>query len=156
MNDSPERRELSFGTLDEAVSDAEQVAAGAVKTTGNYSFAEILRHLALSHDMATGKITAPRPPWFMRLFMPLMKNFILNRPLGPGFKLPPAMEEIFWPRTPIELEPALEYFKESVEHYKLKGPLKKHPMFGAISREQNDRLNCAHCALHLSFVHPAS
>ena len=53
MNTTPQRRELSFTTLDEAVADATRLASGTVRTTGNHSFGQILEHLARTHDMAT-------------------------------------------------------------------------------------------------------
>ncbi|MEM9367826.1 MAG: DUF1569 domain-containing protein [Planctomycetota bacterium] len=154
MSQAPERRELSFDNLDAAVADAERLSAGEVRTTGNHSFAEIMRHLALTHDMATGKLVAPRPPFYMRLLMPFLKGFILRGPVRPGFKLPRASEEFFWPDTEIDVASALQYLRESVDNYKRVGPLAIHPMFGKLSREQVDRLNASHCAMHLSFVHP--
>jgi len=48
------------------------------------------------------------------------------------------------------------HLKQSVENYKANGPLEVHPVFGRVSREQNLELNCGHCAMHLSFVHPVS
>ena len=152
MADGKERRELSFKSLDEAVADAERLMEGKVRTTGNHSFGQILEHLARTHDMATGRIVAPRPPWFMRMMMPLLKHMILNSPVKPGFKLPKAAEAFFWPDEPIDIRQAFTHLKESVEYYKTKGPLEVHPVFGKVTREQNDRLNCGHCAMHLSFV----
>ena len=73
-----------------------------------------------------------------------------------GFKLPQKAEAVFWPDQDFDVQEALTHFKESVEHYKSQGPLPKHPMFGKLTRKENDRLNCSHCALHLSFVHPDS
>ena len=156
MSNKPERRELSFKSMDEVVEDAERLAAGEVRTTGNHSFAEILKHLALSHDMATGKIDAPRPPWFMRLILPVMKNFILNSTPKPGFKLPKTAESFFWPGGDIDVQEALTHLKDSVENYNVNGPLEVHPMFGKATRDQIDRLNLGHCAMHLSFVHPVT
>lgn len=155
MADKPERRELQFNTLDEAVADAEQLAGGEVRTTGNHTFGQILKHLALSNDMTTGKIAGPKPPWFMRLIMPVMKNFILNGPVRPGFKLPKNAEDFFWPDEEFDVQEALNHLRESVENYSANGPLAVHPMFGKATREQIDRLTIAHCAMHLSFVHPA-
>ena len=154
MADTPERRELQFGTFDDVIADAEQLASGEVRTTGNHTFGQILKHLALSNDMTTGKIVGPKPPWFIRLIMPVMKNFILNGPIRPGFKLPPKAEGFFWPAGEVDVQEALTHLKESVEHYKANGPLEVHPMFGKASREQIDRLSIGHCAMHLSFVHP--
>ena len=155
MAESPERRALSFSSLEEAVAYAEKLAAGKVRTTGKHSFALILKHLAITHDMATGKIKAPRPPFLMRLLMPLLKGMILRGPVKPGIKLPRAAEEFFWPDQEVDIQDALAHLKQSVENYKRNGPLEVHPFFGKATREQLDRLNCGHCAMHLSFVHPA-
>ena len=156
MADKSERRELTFHSLDDAVADVEKLAAGEVRTTGNHAFAEILRHLSISNNVSTGRIEAPRPPFFIRLIMPLMKGFILNSPPRPGFKLPEKSENFFWPGGDIDLQDAVAEFKDSIEHYKANGPLEIHPMFGKATREQIDRLNIGHCAMHLSFVHPSA
>jgi hypothetical protein len=153
MADKPERRELTFHSLEDAVADAERLASGEVRTTGKHIFAQILKHLALTHDMATGKIVGPRPPFFMRLMMPLMKGMILKGPVKPGFKLPTAAESFFWPGGNTDVNEALTDLKESVKNYNTNGPLPVHPVFGKVPHEQNDRLNISHCAMHLSFVY---
>lgn len=150
-----DRRELEFDTLDEAVAEAERLASGSYRTTGNHTFGQILEHLARTHDMTTGKMEAPSPPWYMRLMITVMKPLIVkDQPLKPGFKLPTKAEAIFWPDQDFDVQEALTHLKDSVENYKQNGPLEKHPMFGTLTREQNDRMNCRHCALHLGFVHP--
>lgn len=157
MTTRPERRELHFKNLDEVVAEAERLASGPVRTTGRHSFGQILVHLARTHDMTTGKLQVPRPPWYMRLMIPLMKPMLLNdKPLKPGFNLPKKSEQVFWPDQEFEVTTALVHLKESIAHYQTQGPMPVHPMFGSITRQQNDQLNCRHAALHLSFVHPTS
>lgn len=153
MSSKPERRELSFASLDEAVAEATRLASGEVRTTGNHSFGQILEHLARTHDMATGKIEGPRPPLFVRLMMPFVRSSIIKN-VKPGYKLPAKAEAFFWPDQEFDVQEALAHLKESVEHFNTKGPLEKHPIFGKLSREKNTQLNCNHCAMHLSFVHP--
>ena len=151
------RRELKFGDMDEIVAEVEQLAAGEVTTSGQHTFTEIVEHLALTHDMTTGKLQGPKPPWFIKLLMPFMKGSILNdKPLKPGFKLPPKAEAFFWPKKEQSLDDAIQHLKESVENYKKNGPLEKHPMFGKITKEQNLQMNLRHAALHLGFVHSQS
>ena len=67
----------------------------------------------------------------------------------------PRHPTLFTKDQEFEVQGALAHLKESVEHYKSEGPMPKHPMFGKLSREQHDRLNCRHAELHLSFVHRA-
>jgi hypothetical protein len=154
MADKPERRELTFHSLEDAVADAERLASGEVRTTGKHTFAQILKHLALIHDMATGNIVGPRPPFFMRLMKAMiLKGMILKGPVKPGFKLPTAAESFFWPGGNTDVNEALTHLKESVKNYNTNGPLPAHPVFGKVPHEQNDRLNISHCAMHLSFVY---
>ena len=156
MTESPERRELRFDNLDQVVAEVEQLASGQVKTTGNHSFGQIIEHLARTHDLCTGKLVGPKPPWFMRLMIPLMKGSMLkDKPLKPGFNLPPAAENFFWPAGEVDVQQAIDHLKQSVENYQTKGALPKHPIFGKITKAQNLNLNCRHAAMHLSFAHPA-
>ena len=154
MSGSKEHRKLSFTTLDEAVAEAERLASGEVRTTGNHTFGQILEHLARTHDMSTGKLVGPQPPLIMRIMMPFVRSMIIKN-VKPGFKLPAKSEEFFWPDQEFEVAAALTHLKESVENYNTNGPLEKHPVFGKISREQNLGLQCKHCAMHLGFVHVA-
>jgi hypothetical protein len=155
MGNQPERRELSFSSLDDAVAEAERLAGGEPRTTGNHTFAQILDHLALSHQVAMGQATPPRPPFIMRMLMPFLKPMILNGPVKPGFKLPKDAESFFWPNDDSDVQEALNRFKKSVEDYKANGAAEVHPIFGKVTKEQMNRLNIGHCAMHLSFVHPA-
>lgn len=150
----PYRRELELGTLDEIVAEVERLAAGPVNTTGKHDFPSIVRHLAMTHNMMTGRMVAPKPPLMMRLILPLIRSSILNGPVKPGIKLPAASEAIFWPHEKIALEDAIAMLKDSVEYYQQHGPLPVHPFFGKATREQQERLTCRHAAMHLSFVHP--
>jgi hypothetical protein len=153
---TPERRELTFNSLDEVVAEAERLAAGEVRTTGNHSFGQILHHLAVSHDVSTGRVVGPSPPFLFRLLMPLMKRMVINdKPLKPGIKLPAKGESFFWPDREFDVAEELQHLKDSVEYYKANGPLPQHPVFGKLTRDEADGLMCRHGALHLSFVHPA-
>ena len=157
MSEKPERRELEFSSLEDAVAEIERLAGGKVRTTGKHSFGQIINHLAVSLDQSTGKVQAPPPPWYMKVMLFFFKSFVLNdKPLKAGIKLPSASEDFFWPDQEFDVQQALTYFKEAVDRYKTNGPLEKHPVFGKVTLEQNLSLNCRHCALHLSFVHPAS
>ena len=154
MEQAATHRVLDFRNLDEVVVEAERLASGEVYTTGAHSFGQILEHLARTHDMTTGRLQVPPPPFFMRMMIVLMKPLLIrDQPIKPGFKLPKKSESVFWPDQEFEVSAALEHLRDSVEHYKSEGPMPKHPMFGTLSREQNDRLNCRHAALHLGFVH---
>ena len=152
MSNAPEQRELKFENLDQVVAEAERLASMETRTTGNHSFGQILRHLALSQNISTGHAQPPRPPLLIRLMMPLMKRMVINdKPLKPGIKLPPKAESFFWAEEEIEVGEALQLLKDSTERYKARRGRWRHiQMFGKLSREQNEQLNCRHAALHLA------
>lgn len=151
---NPARRELTLNTLDDVVAEVERLAAGKVTTTGKHGFAQIVRHLALTNNMMTGRIAVPKPPLIMRLLLPFIRSAILKGPVKPGVRLPAKAEAVFWSDEPISVLDAVQMLKESVVYYKQHGPLPVHPIFGKATREQLDRLTCSHAAMHLSFVHP--
>ena len=154
MNKS-NRRELTLSTLNEVVDEVERLASGNVITTGKHSFPQIVRHLALTNNMTTGRLTVPKPPLIMRLILPLIRSAILKGPARSGVKLPKAAESLFWADEDISIGDAVAMLKESVAYYEQHGPLPVHPIFGKASRQQLDHLTCSHAAMHLSFVHPS-
>lgn len=149
-----ERRELEFSSMAEVIEDIEQMASSQHRTTGNHSFAKIVKHLATTNEMLVGKIVPPKLPWYMRMMMPMMRSKILSGPVEPGFKLPSdQMQSFFWSVEEPDLSEAIEQFKQSAEVYKNQGPLPAHPIFGKATPEQIDGLTLKHAAMHLSFVH---
>ena len=149
-----DRRELTFENLDQVLADIETLANGNARTTGNFSMGQIVEHLARTMDVVTGHIKGPHVPLPMRIFARLMRPIVLKGP-KPGFKLPSNAQSIFWPNEDVPTEQAVQHFREALGRYQSMAVLPKHPFFGAMTREQNDRLQCGHCALHMSFVHPA-
>jgi len=153
MMTANQHRKLTFSNLDEALAEAERLAAADHFTTGHHSFAQILNHLALANDMVTGRVIPPKMPLLVRLVMPFIRSKILNGPVKPGFKLPKKSESFFWPNRSLNVQDALASFRQSVDHYKKNGPLPVHPVFGKATREQIDQMNLRHAAMHLGFVH---
>lgn len=153
---SQERRELTFSNFEEIIQDISDLISGNPKTTGNHSFGRIIQHLAITNNLAVGKIAPPSIPLPMQEMIPSVKDSVLNGPAEPGFQLPSEeMQTFFWPENEIEPETALENFKESVASYETDGPLPEHPIFGTATKEQVHNLLVSHASMHLSFVHPA-
>ncbi len=149
------RREVSFSSLEEVISDIEKLASSQYETTGSHSFGNIVQHLATTNEMVVGNIIPPKLPWYMRMAMPFIKNGLLNNPVKPGFNLPnTAMQEFFWSKNDVDLKEATENFRTSVQAYNDKGPLPVHPVFGKATKEQIHKLILSHAAMHMSFVHP--
>lgn len=152
----PNHRAISISNQDDIVAEVERLAGQEISTSGTHSFPKIVRHLAITNDVMTGKLEPPKPPWFVRMILiPLMKSSILNKPAKSGFKLPNDAEQFFWPAEEPQLQQAIADLKESAENYKKNGPLPVHPVFGKATKEQIDNLAFSHAAMHLGFVHPA-
>ena len=108
----PKRREISFASLDEVVSDIEALANSECVTTGDHSFGRIVQHLATANEMVIGNLIPPKLPWYMRMAMPFLKSGILNNPVKPGFNLPnKAMQDFFWSQSEVDLQEATKNFR---------------------------------------------
>lgn len=149
-----DRRSLHFDSIDDALAEAERLAASQVTTTGNQSYGQILEHLARTLDVVSGKITGVNVPLPLRIMGRAMKPFFLSRPMKPGLNLPSAAQDIFWPSDEVSVEDAMTHFRTALDRFRNAKSLPKHPVFGKMSREQHNQLQCRHCELHLSFVHP--
>ncbi len=154
MPEKPKRRKIHFDSIDQAVADAEQLAAGEVETTGHYSYGQILEHLARTMDTLTGEIVPPPVPLPLRLAARAIRPLLISRPFQPGIKLPAKSQSILWPSEEVDVETGLKHWKAAVDRYKKTDPLLPHPAFGKMSRRQHDQVQCRHSELHLSFVHP--
>lgn len=153
---TPQRRELHFDNVQQILEEVERLATIEVKTLGNYSFPQILQHLATTMDIATRHTAPPNVPAPIRMLATLFRSFVINRPMKPGVKLPKQAQPILWPENPAELDSALQHFRESFARYLASDLTEPNPVFGRMSREQYDKLQCRHSELHLSFVIPAT
>ncbi|MCD0458243.1 DUF1569 domain-containing protein [Roseiconus lacunae] len=150
---STSHRKLHFDRLEEAVAEVERLAKVPVQTTGNFTFPQIVEHLATAFDISSGHQTPPPVPWLIRVVAPLMAKRAAHRPMKPGLKLPQKAQAFFW-RDAEQLEDALSQFRTAYERYRSIDTLPRHPLFGNLSREDNEQLQCRHMELHLGFVHP--
>ena len=148
------RRELQFHSLGDIERDIEQLATAEVRTLGNWSFGQILTHLASVMRIPVEKKAVWTPPWYMRLGAKLMKNRILSNPMGAGFQLPADAAKKLAPAGEIPNDQGLATFREAFRLYKAEPELGPHPVFGKLTREEWDKLNQRHAELHLSFVVP--
>lgn len=154
MTHQPRRRQLRFQTIDEAVELSERLAAGQVETTGKFSYAQILEHLARAMDTVTGHVKTDPVPFPIRVVGRVIRPFLITRPFRPGIKLPKKTQSLLWPEDSIDVQTGLQHFKEAVDRFQRTQPLLPHPVFGSMSRAQHEQVQCRHAELHLSFVHP--
>lgn len=154
MPKSPKRRKVHFSSIAEAVADAEQLAAGEVKTTGHYSFGQILEHIARAMDTVTGKVDAGPVALPIRIAARIGRSYILSHPVPAGYKLPGKSQSILWPSEDVDVSAGLTSLKQAIERFETTEPLRSHPVLGNLNRKQHEQMQCRHSELHLSFVHP--
>ncbi|QDT68136.1 hypothetical protein MalM25_10520 [Planctomycetes bacterium MalM25] len=149
------RRELRFDTYEDLLADAEQMASIKVRTLGNWSYPQILDHLAKSlNKMIDGPgFMLPMPVRFIMRHTVMKK--MVNEALDPGFKFPASVAKDFTPDATTELGPALDSLRAAIERVNSDPTRAKHPGFGTVTTAEWDGFQLRHCEMHMSFVLPA-
>jgi hypothetical protein len=152
-----DRRELRFERLEEAVRDAEALAeaerGGTLRATGNWALGQTLGHLAYWASCPfDGYPDLPRPPWFVRLLIPLLRNGFLNKRMPAGVILSGVPGGTFG-IDPMATELGIEKMQSSFERLAKQVPTIPNAIFGPMSHEDWIKLNLRHAELHLSFFH---
>ncbi len=146
------RRELHYDNYDEQLADAERLAGMEVRTLGNWSYGQILLHLARSIDVMIdgAPFSFPAPvQWVMSL---LMKKKFLTKGLTPGFKLPKNAGRLIPEEASVE-EGMAEY-RTAINRAKTESKRAPHGGFGKMSKDECDQFQFRHAEMHMSFVVP--
>lgn len=148
------RRAVRYRDLAEFRDEAEQLAATEVRTLGNWSYAQILEHLAKTANSAFDGFGF-QAPWFARkLISPLVKNWILTKGMSPGFKLPKNGKSLI--PEPLEMGAALANLRAALGRFDRETPSQPHPFFGALASQEWIALTLRHAEMHMSFVVPVA
>ena len=143
------RRTVRYNSLSDFLDDAEKLAAADVRTLGNWSFGQILRHMAMSLDSSIdgSESMLPAPArWLLSL---LMKRRLMTKPIPAGFKSPDS----FVPGE-TSTEEGLAALRAAVERQNRETERALHPGFGKLSKEEWNEFNLRHAEMHMSFVVP--
>ncbi|MCA8999807.1 MAG: DUF1569 domain-containing protein [Planctomycetaceae bacterium] len=147
------RRAVHYDTLDELLAEAERLASEEIEMLGNWTYPQILKHLALSMnnsiDGFPGK--APLP---IRLVVRLLRESFLSKSLPAGFKFPNRFRPQLEPPEETTLEEGLEDLRQAIARVQSDSQRAPHPVLGQLSREDYDRLHLRHAEMHMSFVRP--
>jgi hypothetical protein len=155
---APQRRKLRFETVDDAIREAEHLAAaereGRLARSGNWSLGKTLGHLATWANFAhEGYPPEVRPPLPIRLMIRLMRGRILRDGMMPGMKIGRmpggtlGLDELPTPEGLARYSTALRRLAASA-------PTGASPVFGRLTHEQWIQLNLRHAELHLGFQVP--
>ena len=147
------RRELRFNSFDDLRIAVDQLAAGNVKMLGNWSLAQVFKHLAASLN-ATIDGSSIKASFFLRLMAPLMKKKFIYRGIPAGFKIPKEAQAQFLPSNAVETADALDQLQAAIERVQSADTIAPHPLFGNLSKEELEQFQLRHAELHLSFAVP--
>jgi hypothetical protein len=147
-----ERRNLHYDSLQQLLSDAETIAAGDYDTVGNWSYGQILNHLAKAMAFSLDGFPG-LAPWPVRVGATLfLKQRFLTQTLRPGFKLPKRAAALLPQEFPTP--EALQGFRAVIARFDNEVPRAAHPLFGRLTPEEWHQLHLRHAELHMSYVRP--
>lgn len=154
-----DRRRLRFENFAAAISDAESLAdaerRGTLRATGNWTLGQAIGHVATWARFALdGYPPMPRPPWFLRLIVPLLKGPFLNKGLPAGANIGNLPNGTLGTES-METDLAIRNLREAFGRLDRETPTHPNPFFGELSHEDWLKLNLRHAELHFSFFHPA-
>jgi len=87
------RRQLRYRDFDDLLGDAEHLAAGPTRALGNWSLGQVLKHLALTMEMAVDGNPFDAH-WLICLVARLLfRRTLIYSHMSPGYQLPAAMAE---------------------------------------------------------------
>jgi len=147
----PNLRTLRFADLDSAVDDARALLNFEYDRQGNWSLAQICRHLCLVQDPSIDGY----PNW-MSLFAflrPAMRHWLLPKLLKGDSPRGIRTASTFMPSTDLDDAAEVEAFAQSVLRLNTYvGEFSSHPAFGRLSRERILEIHTSHAAHHLRFL----
>ena len=148
------RRTVHYASLAELLNDAETLAAGEIRTLGNWSPGQIFSHLANTMNMSIDGAQFS-VPWYVRFFAGFMKQRMLRGPMPTGFQLPPhAAQELVSP--PVSTAEGLNKLRRAIGRQQQESRRAPSPVFGVMSHEEWDQLHRIHAEMHMSFLLPTS
>ena len=148
-----DRREVRYESYQDLLAEIEQLLGGDVRTLGNWSLGQVLKHLAetmhASIDGApyrAGLLRRVTGPW-------LLRDQFLNRGMPAGFRLPACASEALIP-GPTDGEAGLAALRRALYRLRAETDRAAHPVIGRLSIEEWDRCHLRHAELHMSFLLP--
>jgi hypothetical protein len=153
-----ERRRLRFESIDDVLKEVDRLAeldrAGRLTCLGNWTFGQIIGHLATWSEYAF--TPAPlKTPWFIRVILKMRKNRMINGEMPAGVKIPGVPHGTLG-TEPAALDVSLPRYRAALERLRREAPTAPSPAFGMLTQEESIKLNLRHAELHLGFVRERS
>ena len=145
-----QRRKVRYQSLEELRLDIDFFAHHEYVTVGNWSYAQILTHLAKVMNASFDGFPFLMP-WPIRVAVRLIRKPILRTGFPSGFKAPKKADSLM-PSASADLETALEEIHKAILRLQDHVPNKPHAVFGLLSYQEWVQLHLRHAELHMSFV----
>jgi hypothetical protein len=153
------RRVLRFDSLEDAVKDADYLLVAGYRQLGKWSLGQSLTHLT---QWLTFPVDGfPDQPLLARGVLWIARHTVgkrlLNKILRTGeMELGSPTMPITVPKPGIDDREAFQGFVRAVNRFvEHQGDYFPSPLFGSLTHEQANQLQCIHCQHHLSFLIPA-
>lgn len=156
---APQRRTLSFASLDDLAAEARRIAdadrAGTLRRAGNWSAGRTFGHIATWIDFALdGYPPDLRPPWLIKVILRTQKKKFLRGPLPSGVRIPKIKEGTLGTQD-LPTEEGLARVLRSCTRLASTAPTVNNPIFGQLTHQEWIAGNLRHAEHHLGFLHPA-
>lgn len=153
-----DRRQLHFDALQEAIRDAEAIAAAEaerrLRATGNWTPGQAISHVAFwANAPFDGYPDTVKPPWLMRMAMRVIRGRVFTKGMPPGMRLPGAPGGTLGAES-MPADEAAAKLRAAFERLDEHCPEIVNPLFGPMTHTQWRQLNLRHAELHFSFFHP--
>lgn len=148
------RQTLTFRTLDDIARFVEPLPARGATSTGRWSAAQNIEHIAAVIDASVDGFTF-NAPFPIRVFATLMRKRFLTKGFNPGIKMPSNVPASFNPGPDTQLDSAVQHLTKSIQRAKDKKMTVVSPIFGALSHDQWIDMHCRHAEMHFSHIHTA-
>ncbi|MEK6703314.1 MAG: DUF1569 domain-containing protein [Planctomycetota bacterium] len=153
-----DRRSLRFATLADLRKELDALEAahraGTLRTTGNWTPAQNLAHLAAFINYAYDGYppTFPKPPWFIKLILKFMKKKYIHTGMPVGVKIPKVPGGTVG-ADEMPFESALSRFRKAISRLEQSPPATPNVIFGPLSHDEWKSMHSRHAELHLGFLH---
>ena len=149
----PERRQLSFTSLDEVMPEVERLLAGC-EPAGQWTLGQICRHLTTGLHLMIDGVSGFAPstdPEDQRYARGRERFFQAGRfPDGVKAPLPQLV-----PGSGLDDRAEVEALRAALARFQAApGPFFPHPALGSMTKEEWIHFHCMHAAHHLGFAVP--
>lgn len=154
-----DKRKVSFESIDDVLSDIQNLHASGYQAAGNWNLAQVCQHL--NCWMGYSIDGYPKPPWFLGPVLWTMKVLFGKKQFQKvlaegGFKdgLMTMPKTVFSADAAAD-EEAIAEFSHTLQRFKqFSGPPAASPLFGEMTLDECRQLQLIHCRHHLAFLKP--